>query len=98
MTCRALEHYEHCVRDSSDTIAIFVRKISGNVTSMVSPSFFWSALTGMEDEQIPDISAISLEHSFADMKWKREPSMNESSSMDVGIKPIQRDNFDGIDF
>jgi hypothetical protein len=91
--------------NSSDTIAISVRKLSGNVTSMVSPSFFRSALTGTEQDKIQDISAVILEHSSEDMKWRREPSSKTNNKSggtetfpDVAIEFIRKADFDGVDF
>lgn len=82
--------------NSSDTIAISVRKISGNVTSMVSPSFFKAALCGMGRDKIQDISAVVLEHSSEDMKLRREAHPNKFP--DVGIEVIRKADFDGVDF
>jgi hypothetical protein len=82
--------------NSSDTIAISVRKISGNVTSMVSPSFFKAALCGMGRDEIQDFSAVVLEHSSEDMKLRREAHQNKFP--DVGIEFIRKADFDGVDF
>lgn len=89
--------------NSSDTIAISVRKISGNVTSMVSPSFFRSALTAAERERIQDISAVVLEHSHTLMNSKQSSAtknlptkVNHTSG--VGIEIIRKVDFDSVDF
>ena len=47
--------------NSSDTIAISVRKASGKVTTMISPSFFQPALIARQEENIDNISAVLLE-------------------------------------
>ena len=83
--------------NSSDTIAISVRKISGNITSMVSPSFFRAELSAAERESIQDISAVVLEHSHAVMNSKRGQTKGIQFS-DVGIEVIRRQDFNSVDF
>ena len=92
--------------NSSDTIAISVRKISGNVTSMVSPSFFRSALAAGEQVKIQDVSAVVLEHSYEYMNSKRDPSTTKKSPMKedrlslsgVGIEIIHKRDFESAAF
>jgi len=89
---------------SSDTIAISVRKILGDVTLMVSPLFFRSALTAAERERIQDISTIVLEHSHALMNSKQSSTTKnlltkENHTSDgVGMEIIQKADFDSVDF
>ena len=85
--------------NSSDTIAISVQKMSGRISTMVSPSFFRSALIArQEQEKIEDISAILLEHKNLAVESKRE-SITDISRIkdeplpDVGIKIIRKDEF-----
>ena len=61
---------------SSDTIAISVRKILGDVTLMVSPLFFRLALTAAERERIQDMChrsrAQSCTYEFEAVKHHQE--------------------------
>ena len=89
--------------NSSDTIAISVQKISGNVTTMVSPSFFRSALMARKGQQetIDDISAIVLEHcnlskreSITDISRMKE---DDTELPEVGIKIVRKSDFASVD-
>lgn len=89
---------------SSDTIAISVQKVSGNITSMVSPSFFRPALLARQ-ENIDDISAIILDHkSSAVKKYGVDSKANTNTSKakeeelpDVGLKIIRKADFASVD-
>ena len=87
--------------NSSDTIAISVRKLSGSVTTMVSPSFFRSALIVGKRKILDDISAIVLELNGLNIQRKRDSFTDETtmepSLSQVGIKIIPKADFAGID-
>ena len=68
--------------------------------SMVSPSFFRSALVDMKEERIQDISAIVLEHSSIAMQSEsltNTSRIKESELQNVGIKIVRKDAFAAID-
>lgn len=86
--------------NSSDTIAISVQKVSGGLSTMISPSFFRSALQQKED--IDDISAILLEHTNLALDVKRDSitdisQVKENELPDVGIKIVRKDDFARVD-
>eukprot|EP00584_Thalassiosira_punctigera_P004857 CAMPEP_0172528142 /NCGR_PEP_ID=MMETSP1067-20121228/2623_1 /TAXON_ID=265564 ORGANISM="Thalassiosira punctigera, Strain Tpunct2005C2" /NCGR_SAMPLE_ID=MMETSP1067 /ASSEMBLY_ACC=CAM_ASM_000444 /LENGTH=1326 /DNA_ID=CAMNT_0013312005 /DNA_START=164 /DNA_END=4144 /DNA_ORIENTATION=- len=89
--------------NSSDAIAISVRKISGSVTSMVSPSFFRQALLARMEggrDKIDDISAIILEHDDIAKKTETTTNMsriNEAKLPNVGIKIVRKADFASVD-
>ena len=88
--------------NSSDTIAISVRKPSGNVTAMISPSFFQPALIARQQENIDIISAVVLEIGNIDRTSKRDSITNWSkvdpADLDViGMRIIQKADFADID-
>ena len=90
--------------NSSDTIAISVQKMSGNVTSMVSPSFFRPALIARQQQhgKMEDLSAIILEHSNAVLKSKRGSITNVSkvegdALPEVAFKLLQKADFASVD-
>jgi hypothetical protein len=91
--------------NSSDCIAISVQKVSGSTTSMVSPSFFRSALVARKEERIQDVSAIVLEHSSPAMQTAQSrigssdiaSQLKESELRNVGIRIVRKDTFAGID-
>ena len=85
--------------NSSDCIAIYVQKVSGSTTSMVSPSFFRSALVARKGERIQDMSAIVLEHSSPAMQTAqlRIGSFDNVSQIKDGIRIVKKDAFAGID-
>jgi hypothetical protein len=91
--------------NSSDCIAISVQKVSGSTTSMVSPSFFRSALVARKGERIQDMSAIVLEHSSPAMQtaqsrigsFDNASQIKESELSNVGIRIVKKDAFAGID-
>ncbi|KAL7541449.1 hypothetical protein ACHAXR_013265 [Thalassiosira sp. AJA248-18] len=89
--------------NSSDTIAISVQKMSGNITSMVSPSFFRPALIARQQcEKMEDISAIVLEHSGLAVKSKRGSitnlsKINADELPDVKIKILKKADFGSVD-
>lgn len=88
--------------NSSDTIAISVRKPSGNVTTMISPSFFQPALIARQQENIDGISAVLLEISELDTTSRRDSitdwSKLESRKLEgVGMRIIQKADFADID-
>eukprot|EP00571_Detonula_confervacea_P014780 CAMPEP_0172301060 /NCGR_PEP_ID=MMETSP1058-20130122/3025_1 /TAXON_ID=83371 /ORGANISM="Detonula confervacea, Strain CCMP 353" /LENGTH=1228 /DNA_ID=CAMNT_0013011053 /DNA_START=186 /DNA_END=3872 /DNA_ORIENTATION=+ len=74
--------------NSSDTIAISVQKMSGNITSMISPSFFRSALLARQQQE-EDISAIVLEH-------RNIAQIKENELPDVGIQIIRKADFASV--
>lgn len=88
--------------NSSDTIAISVQKLSGNITSMISPSFFREALISKQ-EKLNDISAVVLELENP-MKFKRRDSFTNVASRvelgdlpSVGMKIIRKEDFARLD-
>ena len=85
--------------NSSDCIAISVQKVSGSTTSMVSPSFFRSALVARKGERIQDMSAIVLEHSSPAMQTaqSRIGSFDNVSQIKDGIRIVKKDAFASID-
>jgi hypothetical protein len=91
--------------NSSDCIAISVQKASGSISSMVSPSFFRSALVARKDESIQDITAIVLEHSsliVQSQQSKKElfttsSQTSQSDLSNVGIRIVRKDAFADID-
>jgi hypothetical protein len=91
--------------NSSDCIALSVQKVSGRTTSMVSPSFFRSALVARKEERIQDISAIVFEHSSLAVQTaqsRRGPfdytsQLRESELPNVGIRIVRKDAFAGVD-
>lgn len=89
--------------NSSDTISISVRKMSGSVTSMVSPSFFRPVLANQHQDRIDDISAIVLELDGKSMEKRRdsysgiEQATAEVHSPQVGMRIIRKADFAGID-
>ena len=87
--------------NSSDTIAISVRKMaSGDITSMVSPSFFRSALVASRQIQIQDISAVVLEHGHDALKERRSSVTdvpNISEMPHVGVRVVPKDDFLKVD-
>ena len=88
--------------NSSDTIAISVEKISGNATSMVSPSFFRDALISKQ-EKMNDISAVVLELEKSCMEKRRDSFSNVAARVAigdlprVGMKVIRKDEFAQLD-
>lgn len=88
--------------NASDTIAISVQKISGNVTSMISPSFFREALIAKQEE-LNDISAVVLELDNPYLKSRRDSFTNVSSRIEigdlpsVGMKIIRKEDFAHLD-
>ena len=88
--------------NSSDTIAISVEKISGNMTSMVSPSFFKDALV-LKQEELNNISAVVLELEKSCVKKKRNSSSNVAARVAtgdlprVGMKTIRKEDFSQLD-
>jgi hypothetical protein len=88
--------------NSSDTIAISVRKASGNVTTMISPSFFQPALIARRQENIHNISAVVLEIGNIDTTNRRVSVTNwsdvEQKHLDgIGMRIIQKADFADID-
>ncbi|KAL3809402.1 hypothetical protein ACHAXA_004583 [Cyclostephanos tholiformis] len=91
--------------NSSDCIAISVQKVSGSTSSMVSPSFFRSALVAGKEEMIQNITAIVLEHSSLAVQshqsinepFTNSSRMKESEVPNVGIKIVRKDTFAGVD-
>jgi len=88
--------------NSSDTIAISVRKASGNVTTMISPSFFQPALIARQQENIENISAVVLEIGNIDTTNRRDSVTNwskvEPRDLDgIGMRIIQKQDFADID-
>lgn len=87
--------------NSSDTIAISVRKMtSGDITSMVSPSFFRNALVANRRIQIQDISAVVLEHDHDALKGRRSSLTdvpNTSEMPSVGVRVVPKDDFLKVD-
>ena len=88
--------------NSSDTIAISVRKLSGNVTTMISPSFFQPALIARQQENFDSISAVLLEINELDTTSRRDSitdwSKLESRQLEgVGMRIIQKSDFADID-
>ena len=90
--------------NSSDCIAISVQKASGSTSSMVSPSFFRSALVAI-DETIQDITAVVLEHSSlvaqsqqsTKMPFTSSSQTSQSDLSSVGIRFVRKDAFADID-
>jgi hypothetical protein len=88
--------------NSSDTIAISVQKMSGSVTSMISPSFFREALIAQR-ETLSDISAIVLELDAPSAKKRIDAFTNVSSRIEigdlpsVGMKIIRKEDFARLD-
>jgi len=88
---------------SSDTIAISVRKISGSVTSMVSPSFFRPALVSTINRTAVDqISAIVLELQHSEVQKKRGSLTSSTRIMPqnlphVALRIIEKADFAGVD-
>lgn len=88
--------------NSSDTIAISVQKISGNVTALISPSFFREALIA-KHENLNDISAVVLELEKTYMKLRRDSFTNVASRVEigdlpsVGMKIIKKEDFARLD-
>ena len=81
--------------NSSDTIAILVQKVSGNVTSMLLPSFFRTALPAADVE---DISAVILEHRDAELRGRRGcvtdvSRIQKRHLLDVGMKVVRKEEF-----
>mmetsp|Transcript_29734 Transcript_29734/g.46009 ORF Transcript_29734/g.46009 Transcript_29734/m.46009 type:complete len:1225 (-) Transcript_29734:27-3701(-) len=88
--------------NSSDTIAISVRKASGNVTTMISPSFFQPALIARQEENIDNISAVVLEISNIDTTNRKDSitdwsKVNAKDLKGVGMRIIQKADFADID-
>ena len=89
--------------NSSDTIAISVRKASGNVSTMISPSFFQPALIARQEVNIDNISAVLLEIGNINTTNNRRDSITDCSKVDprdlngIGIRIIQKADFADID-
>jgi len=83
-------------------VAISVRKVSGNVTSMVSPSFFRPALIARKRNNTEDISAIVMELACNEIQKKRD-SFTAASAIttlnlpSVLLRVVQKAEFAGID-
>ena len=79
----------------SDTIAILVQKVSGNVTSMLLPSFFRTALPAADVEDIRD---LILEYRDANLRVGRGcvtdvSRIQERNLPDVGMKVVRKEEF-----
>lgn len=88
--------------NSSDTIAISVRKSSGSVTTMVSPSFFRQALISRQQENVDNISTVLLEINNIDAPNRRDSitTWSEVETKDlreIGMRIIQKADFADID-
>ena len=88
--------------NSSDTIAISIQKISGSITSMISPSFFKDALA-VQGKNVNDISAVVLDLQNPAIETKRDHFTNVAASIAscklpcVGMKIIDKKDFAGLD-
>ena len=87
--------------NSSDTIAISIQKISGNITSMISPSFFDGALA-VQGKNANDISAVVLDIQNQTIQTKRDHFTNVAASIAssklpcVRMKIISKKDFDSL--
>ena len=88
--------------NSSDTIAISVQTISGNITSMISPSFFREALIAKREE-LNDITAVVLEMDKPSINSRKDSFTNVSTRMELGdltsvsMKIIYKEDFARLD-
>ncbi|KAL7493844.1 hypothetical protein ACHAWT_002670 [Skeletonema menzelii] len=88
--------------NSSDTIAISVRKASGNVTTMISPSFFQPALIARQEKNIDNISAVLLEIGNINTTYRRDSitdctKVHQKDLDEFGMRIIQKADFADID-
>eukprot|EP00804_Cyclotella_cryptica_P000589 CCRYP_009976-RA/>CCRYP_009976-RA protein AED:0.28 eAED:0.28 QI:429/1/1/1/1/1/3/820/1200 len=88
--------------NSSDTIAISVQKMSGSITSMISPSFFREALMARK-VKLNDISAVVVELDGHSRKKRIDSFTNVASRVEigdlptVGMKIIGKEDFAQLD-
>ncbi len=89
--------------NSSDTIAISVKKASGNVSTMISPSFFQPSMTSRQEVNIDNVSAVLLEIGNINTTNYRGDSVTDCSKVNaidlhgIGMKIIQKADFADID-